>query len=105
MFTLLKEANFVTLSLVLAFSPIFRNIIAGLSLYNEEFLKENSFYRLVDVTNIGQILKVGLSLTIVRSRDHSILYVPNDKFQRYALIDYSQSIIRTCQIKNSYKNH
>jgi len=89
---LLTGLNFITMSIVIGISPILRDIIAGLALFSDRQFGPNTLIRLVDVAKPGYVQALRLRVTVLRHLDQSISIIPNQKFLRYPMVDFSQNM-------------
>ncbi|GBG31681.1 Hypothetical Protein FCC1311_079062 [Hondaea fermentalgiana] len=91
---LLTGLNFITMSIVIGITPIMRDILAGLALFSDRQFRQNTLIRLVDVARPGFVQALRLRVTVLRHLDQSISIIPNQKFLRYAMVDFSQNMYR-----------
>eukprot|EP00516_Mucochytrium_quahogii_P004339 CAMPEP_0203751476 /NCGR_PEP_ID=MMETSP0098-20131031/5534_1 /ASSEMBLY_ACC=CAM_ASM_000208 /TAXON_ID=96639 /ORGANISM=" , Strain NY0313808BC1" /LENGTH=260 /DNA_ID=CAMNT_0050641207 /DNA_START=568 /DNA_END=1350 /DNA_ORIENTATION=+ len=84
---------------IIGFAPAFRDIIAGLSMFADNYFGPNDLIRLVDVSSVGYIKEFRLRVTVLRLLDDTLCYIPNSKFLRYATINYSKSNTYVCDIR------
>jgi len=88
--TLFTRINVVTGVLVAALAPIMRDLVAGLTMVIDRQLKVNDFVHVWGVAPPGRILEIRLRVTVIRVwPDDFVVYVPNSKFLRFPVIDYT----------------
>lgn len=99
---LVTGLNFLTASFVIAAAPVFRDIIAGLTVFFEGHIHSGDRIEIPGVMNeIGKVSLFTLRNTLVRFRDKSVVTIPNRYFLTYPTINYSNPTTSFMQISMS----
>ena len=89
MLTLFAQVNAITATAAVAVTPVFRDIVAGLTLFVDRPFRVGHEVELSGVTTRARVLEYSLRSTTMRLMDERVLHVPNNKFQKYPLINFS----------------
>eukprot|EP00924_Labyrinthula_sp_SR-Ha-C_P008142 snap_masked-scaffold_11-processed-gene-4.13-mRNA-1 protein AED:1.00 eAED:1.00 QI:0/0/0/0/1/1/2/0/368 len=90
--TLATRLNVLTASFVIAAAPVFRDIIAGLTIFAEGMVHSGDLIRLPGVLDdVGKVKRFKLRYMIIELKDKSVLYLPNRYLLAHPTENFSMS--------------